>query len=42
MNVFYGAGNSGLKGAGSQLWSQDSTGIADKCEKDDYAGFSTY
>jgi hypothetical protein len=39
MVVLMGQGASGLKGAGSQVWTQDSTGIADKCEKNDYAGF---
>lgn len=42
INVLYGAANKGLKAAGNQLWTQDSPGVADKCEKDDNVGYGNY
>jgi len=37
INVLYGSG-SGLTSSGNQFWTQKSTGIADKCQKDDAFG----
>lgn len=42
INVLYGAANKGLKAARNQLWTQDSPGIDDKCEKDDNLGYDNY
>jgi hypothetical protein len=45
MNVVYGVGNQGLKAnatPAAQFWHQDRPGIADKCDKNDNAGFGTW
>ena len=42
INVLYGTGTKGLKATGNQLWSQDSTGIADKADKNDNLGHGAY
>ena len=42
INVIYGTGAKGLKSAGNQLWSQDSSGVGDKADKNDNLGHGAY
>lgn len=42
INLIYGTANKGLRAARNQLWSQDSDGVGDKCEKNDNVGYDGY